>query len=70
MAKKGRTWEVIFGLAAKHRRQIAVGEKIPLELNERERDLIMKYLRWQQPNGPFASRTQSRPTAVLSLYPG
>jgi hypothetical protein len=43
MAKKGRTWEVIFGLAAKHRRQIAVGEKIPLGLNERERDLIMKH---------------------------
>lgn len=27
----------------KHRRRIAVGEKIPLELAERERDLIMKY---------------------------
>jgi hypothetical protein len=25
-----------------HRKQIAVGEKVPLELNERERDLIMK----------------------------
>jgi len=27
----------------KHRKRIAVGEKIPLELNERERDLIMKH---------------------------
>jgi hypothetical protein len=27
----------------KHRRRIAVGEKIPLELTERERDLIMKH---------------------------
>jgi hypothetical protein len=27
----------------KHRKQIAVGEKIPLELNDRERDLIMNH---------------------------
>ena len=27
----------------KHRKRIAVGEKIPLESNERERDLIMKH---------------------------
>lgn len=27
----------------KHRRQITIGEKIPLELTERERDLIMKH---------------------------
>jgi hypothetical protein len=27
----------------KHRKRIAVGEKIPLELTERERDLIMKH---------------------------
>ena len=27
----------------KHRKQIAVGEKVPLELTERERDLIMKH---------------------------
>lgn len=27
----------------KHRKQIAIGEKIPLELTERERELIMKH---------------------------
>ena len=27
----------------KHRKQIAGGEKVPLELNERERDLIVKH---------------------------
>jgi uncharacterized coiled-coil protein SlyX len=27
----------------KYRKRIAVGDKIPLELTERERDLIMKY---------------------------
>jgi len=27
----------------KHLKRIAVGEKIPLELNVRERDLIMKH---------------------------
>jgi hypothetical protein len=27
----------------KPRKQIAVGEKVPLELTERERDLIMKH---------------------------
>ena len=27
----------------KHRKQIAVGEKVSLELNERERDLIVKH---------------------------
>jgi len=27
----------------KHRKQIAVGEKVPLELTERERDLITKH---------------------------
>lgn len=31
------------GKGAKHRKQIAVGEKVPLELNERERDLIAKH---------------------------
>jgi len=38
MAKKGRLWNPV-----KHRKQIAVGEKVPLELTERERDLIMKH---------------------------
>ena len=37
MAKKG-----IFGRPEIHRKQIAAGEKVPLELTERERDLIMK----------------------------
>jgi hypothetical protein len=27
----------------KHRKQIAVGENIPLELSERERDLIVQH---------------------------
>jgi hypothetical protein len=27
----------------KHRKQIAVGEKVPLEVSERERDLIAKH---------------------------
>jgi len=31
------------GRAVKPRKQIAVGEKVPLELTERERDLIMKH---------------------------
>ena len=34
---------VVFGIAAKHRKQIAVGERVPLELNDRERDLIMNH---------------------------
>ena len=38
MAKKG-----IFGNPEKHRKQIAAGEKVPLELTARERDLIMKH---------------------------
>jgi hypothetical protein len=41
--QKGRSLGWIFGTAAKHRKPIAVGEKVPLELNERERDLIMKH---------------------------
>jgi hypothetical protein len=30
-------------LPVKHRKQIAVGEKVPVDLTERERDLIMKH---------------------------
>jgi hypothetical protein len=39
MAKKGRLW----GVPVKRRKQIGVGEKVSLELNERERDLITKH---------------------------
>jgi hypothetical protein len=42
MAKNARRLGAVFGSAAKHR-QIAVGEKVPLGLNERERDLITKH---------------------------
>jgi len=38
MAKKGRLWN-----AVRHRKKIAVGERVPLELTERERDLIIKH---------------------------
>jgi len=38
MAQKG-----VFAVPVKHRKQIAVGEKVPLELTERERDPIMKH---------------------------
>lgn len=38
MAKKG-----IFGRPEMHRKQIAAGEKVALELTERERDLIIKH---------------------------
>jgi hypothetical protein len=38
MDKKG-----IFGRPEIHRKQIPAGEKVPLELTERERDLIMKH---------------------------
>ena len=31
------------GVSVKHRKQIAVGDKVPLELTDRERDLIMKH---------------------------
>jgi hypothetical protein len=37
MANKRHLWNPV-----KHRKQIAAGEKVPLELAERERDLIMK----------------------------
>lgn len=43
MVKKGRSFRGRFGIAVKHRKQIAVGEKGPLELSEREWDLIMKH---------------------------
>jgi hypothetical protein len=33
----------VLGDPVKHRKQIAVGEKVPLELTERERDLITKH---------------------------
>jgi hypothetical protein len=38
MAKKRFLWN-----PEKHRKQIAVGEKVPLELAEHERDLILKH---------------------------
>jgi len=38
MAQKG-----VFGVPVKQGKQIAVGEKVSLELTERERDLIMKH---------------------------
>jgi hypothetical protein len=38
MAKKRPLWNPV-----KHRKQIAIGEKVPLELTERERDLIMQH---------------------------
>jgi hypothetical protein len=31
------------GVSVKHRKQIAVGDKVPLELTDRERDMIMKH---------------------------
>src|ERR1051325_10602037 len=39
------TWQLMAsrGGPVKRRKQIAVGEKVPLELTERERDLIMKH---------------------------
>ena len=40
MTRKGRS---LGGITAKHRKQIAAGEKVPLELNERERHLITKH---------------------------
>lgn len=40
MSRKGRAFACI---AVKLRKQIAAGEKVPLELNERERDLITKH---------------------------
>ena len=43
MAKKRRSLGAVFGIAVKHCKQIAVGEKVPLELNDRERDLIMNH---------------------------
>ena len=43
MAKKRRSLGAVFGIVVKHRKQIAVGEKVPLELNDRERDLIMNH---------------------------
>ncbi len=43
MAKKRRPLDTVPGIAVKHRRQIAIGEKVPLELNDRERDLIVKH---------------------------
>jgi len=36
MAKKRRSLDTVPGIAVKHRRQIAIGEKVPLELNDRE----------------------------------
>jgi len=38
MAKQGAFWG-----SNEHRKQIAIGEKVPLELTERERDLIIKH---------------------------
>ena len=43
MAKKQRSLGAVFGIAAKPRKQIAVGEKVPLELHDPERDLIMNH---------------------------
>lgn len=38
MAKKSGFWR-----SHEHRKQIAIGEKVPLELTERERDLIIEH---------------------------
>ncbi|HTS26506.1 MAG TPA: hypothetical protein VMH81_11575 [Bryobacteraceae bacterium] len=38
MAKQGSFWR-----SYEHRKQIAIGEKVTLELTERERDLIVKH---------------------------
>ncbi len=44
MARKRRAFlGMVFGIEVKHRKQIAVGEKVPMELNDRERDLIMHH---------------------------
>ncbi|MEO8051072.1 MAG: hypothetical protein ABI833_11715 [Acidobacteriota bacterium] len=43
MAKKRRSLGMVFGIAVKHRKKIAVGEKVPMELNDRERDLILNH---------------------------
>ena len=43
MAKKRLSLGAVFGMAAKHRKQIAGGEKVPLELNDRDSDLIMNH---------------------------
>jgi hypothetical protein len=43
MAKKPRSSGAVFGIAGKHRKEIAVGEKVSVELNDRERDLIMNH---------------------------
>jgi hypothetical protein len=40
---KARYGQTVRGGPVKHRKRNAVGEKIPLELTERERDLIMKH---------------------------
>jgi hypothetical protein len=34
---------MVLGTTENRRKQIAVGERVPLELSERERDLIMKH---------------------------
>jgi len=43
MVKKGRLWDTVFGMGVKHRQPIAVGEKIPLQLDDRERELILNH---------------------------
>ncbi len=57
---KTKYGQTVRGGSVKHRNRVAVGEKIPLELTERERDLIMKHtfagnnLRRRNANHAFA----------------
>ena len=43
MVKKRRLWDTVFGMGEKHRQPIAVGEKIPVQLDDRERELILNH---------------------------
>ena len=55
----------------RHPKRIAVGKRIPLELTERERDLIIEHtFAGNNLTDRFARRAQPRPAAVLSFHPG
>jgi hypothetical protein len=43
MVKKRRLRYTVFDMGEKHRQPIAVGEKIPMQLDDRERELILNH---------------------------
>jgi len=63
-------WWAVSGIPPKDRTRIHRNEKVPLELNDRERKLIQWHTSRTDVDGPFARCAKARRTSSLSLYLG